>query len=95
MADMMEVPAPDEVISNSAEMKEWLFKVIDRAFEEGLISHVANAPIKSVGQFGLVDLVDIDEDAQVFAVAFGDDEFESGELVITVGPIVYDEDMYE
>lgn len=93
MADMMEVPAPDEVISDSAEFNEWLFKVVKTAVEDGILTHVAGAPIQSVGQFEMEDTWD--PDAKAFAIAFGDTDEEAGELPIQTGPILYYDDYSE
>ena len=93
MADVIEVPAPDDVISSSKEMKEWLFKVTKTAVEDGYITHVGDAPVKSVGAFDLDE--PFDEDAQVFAIQFGENEDEEGEMPIHVGPIIYLDDVIE
>ena len=90
MPDMMEVPAPDDIISSSAEFKEWIFKVVKTAIEDGVLTHVADAPIQSVGQFELEDTWD--EDATAFAISFGDTDEEAGELPIQIGPILYYDD---
>lgn len=93
MADMMEVPAPDDVISSSAEFKEWLFKVVKEAIEMGVLTHVADAPIQSIGQFEMEDTWDAD--AKSFAISFGDSDEEAGELTIQIGPILYYDDYSE
>ena len=93
MADMMEVPAPDDVISSSAEFKEWLFKVVKEAIEMGVLTHVADAPIQSIGQFEMEDTWDAD--AKSFAISFGDSDEEAGELPIQIGPILYYDDYSE
>ena len=93
MAEMMEVPMPDDVISSSAEFKEWLFKVTKQAIEDGFLTHVADVPIQSIGQFELED--PWDEDAKTFAISFGDTDEEAGELPIQIGPILYYDDYSE
>lgn len=86
----IEVPQPDEVMSSSQELMEWFFKVLTSAIDDGYITHIGKAPIKSVGEFDLE--APFDNDSQVFAIAFGDSDEEAGEIPIHVGPILYFDD---
>jgi len=85
------VPMPDEVISSSQELAEWLLKVIAAAIDEGHLSYVGKMPIAELRSFDLEE--QFDPDAEAFAIAFGtDDDIDAGELPIHVGPILYYDD---